>query len=210
VVNDPVNLVDPFGLKWKCPQINGEVVVCGSRRKTTPTAAPFNAGPTGNNGPVHGPGGSRGSRKSKPAFTCADALREPGKIKVSGTTGGLAGALGWSVTHGSWENLQTGTKGSFTSYSFLAGVEAGVGPTEMIYTSVGAFTGWSDTFTIGGSGTIPGLPVSLGLSYNYASNDSGSGSGLSAGITPGAPWPFISLTGGFGETYISRCRAGGL
>ena len=149
-------------------------------------------GVVGGDGPSVGPGGSQQNVPPFSSADCANAFNESGQIDVVGITGTATLAVGWTATRGTWVNRRTGTRGKFTTVGFTAGVGAGLNIGEMEYSSLGAFAGPSDGFSIGAGIGIDWL--SVGLSYTHAYNSSGSGSG--GGLDLGASaFPLLNLTG---------------
>jgi RHS repeat-associated protein len=150
------------------------------------TRGPAEGGATGSGGPSAAPAQQQQRVKAKP-FTCADAMIESGKVRATGVTVTAVLGLGWTVTRGSWVNLSTNTSGKFTTVGFAAGLEAGGHFSIMTYSNIGAFTSFSDGYSAGVS--VPVGPMAVGGSYSHSSNDSGSGSGGSLGVSPGDPFP---------------------
>ena len=140
-------------------------------------------------------------------FTCQDAMIESGKVRATGFNVTAVLGLGWTVTRGSWVNLSTNTSGRFTTVGFAAGLEMGAGATIVTYSSIGALTGWSDSYSMGAS--LPLGPVAIGGAYQHSSNNSGSGSGGFGGVGPAAGFRPPGASGSFTETTISQCKPRG-
>ena len=218
--NDPVNGRDPSGLLTACVEDDtgsycygdsgfdsgdGSDLFGGEFVNTDAiNQAIANALTRSNNITIAQILGSRQPQKQKP-FTCADALNQPGKIKASGVFGTITGLIGWTASRGTWTNLQTEAHGSFTTFGFTAGLAAGASYGSQTYTSMGAFTGMSDGYTVGASGGAG--PVSVGGSYSSSWNDSGSGSGWNVDVGS-AGLPFLGGAASYTETQISNCSAG--
>jgi hypothetical protein len=147
-------------------------------------------------------------QNAKTTFSCADAMKERGKIVATGINVTAVLALGWTVTRGRWRNLSTGTTGYFTTYGFAAGVEASAGVSNIEYDSLQALTGWSDGWSAGISIPAGVLPFAIGFSFQGASNDAGAGHGGFAGVAPKEGLPAAGASGNFTETNISQCKAG--
>lgn len=87
-----------------------------------------------------------------------------------GITGTATLAVGWTATRGTWINRSTGTTGKFTTVGFTAGVGVGLNVGEMTYSSLGAFAGPSDGFSIGASIGIDWLSVAIPVTGATTSN----------------------------------------
>lgn len=132
-------------------------------------------------------------------------MKESGQIQATGINVAAVLALGWTVTRGSWVNLSSGTTGNFITYGFAAGFGAAAGVTRMTSSNIGAFTGWSDGYSVGAS--VPLGQVAIGGSFEHSSNDSGYGSGGFGGIGPAAGLTPIGASGNFTQTDISQCKS---
>ena len=217
VLNDPVNFTDPLGLMVLCGGVWADV--CGTRKP--PCEGFCIEGPLGDiagPGPnlywtIHrepleyGPGGRTREQKEEEApFTCADAPKERGEIKVQ--AGSASGVLGVGIVGatGTWRNLSTGSHGTFTTIGFGAGLSAGASFTSPSYTSLSAFAGPSDGFAAGFS--IGFGRVGIGFGYSGSWNSSGSGGGWTFDV--GSPnLPSVSVAGNYTETTIANCQPGG-
>lgn len=145
-------------------------------------------------------GGSLSRTTARKPFTCADALKQPGKTVTAGisVTGTLL--LGLTATRGTWTNMRTSASGKFTTVGFTSGLAAGASVSGQTFASMSAFTGWSDGYTIGAS--VPVGPFSIGGSYASSWNDSGSGSGGSYDVGS-AILPYAGYAASFADTSIS-------
>lgn len=214
---DPVNGSDPTGLD-DCNDGSGEICVTHKPPKMSGGDRTFPIG--GTNVPLPNPGSGGASRGGLPAssppkptsnppqnapFTCAQAAAQPGKIQANGVSVTLTGLIGWTATIGTWTNLQTGAHGSFTTVGFTAGLAVGASIGRQTYSSMDAFTGMSDGYTVGAS--IGYGPVGVGGSYSSSSNSSGSGSGGNFDVGS-AELPFVGFAASYTETNISNCQAG--
>lgn len=141
------------------------------------------------------------------SFTCADAMNEGGRIKTK--TLGVSGVLGIGMVGatGTWVNQQTGTHGTFKTFGFGAGIAAGGTLTAPSYSSIGAFTGMSDGYSIGASLGVGGGRLGIGGGYTSSWNDSGSGGGATFDVGS-AQLPSFSFAGTWTDTQISNCQRG--
>src|SRR3546814_10840594 len=78
---------------------------------------------------------------------------------------------------GAWVNTKTGTHGNFTMLGFTSGLAFGGGSGGMKYSSLKAFSGWSDGWSAGAS--VGYGAQSIGASVSHSWNDAGSGTGAS-------------------------------
>lgn len=216
VGSDPVNLIDPSGLRDCKP---GEVgVAVPSPQYPTPgseitVTAPmifcvkFPSQGKGGQGPANGPGSTPGRKKPQKQrpFTCADAMNESGRIKTKTLSGSGVIAIGMVGATGTWVNQQTGTHGTFTTFGFGAGLAAGATVTAPSYSSIGAFTGMSDGFSLGGSIGVGGGRLGIGGGYSRSWNDSGSGGGTTFDVGS-AQLPSASFVATWTDTQISKCQ----
>lgn len=141
-------------------------------------------------------------------FTCANAMAEKGQINTKTLSVSGVLALGMVGSTGIWVNQNTGTHGTFTTFGFAAGIAAGGTFTRPSYSSIGAFTGMSDGFSIGASIGIGGGRLGVGGGYSRSWNDSGSGGGATFDVGS-AQLPSFSLAGTWTDTQISNCRPSG-
>lgn len=220
VGGDPVNFVDPSGTRTVCSYNGGAwFYFDGTGITAVPTYScvdlPDNwTKPERNRGEGGGPGGGPGSgpgtspkpQMTKP-FTCADAMKEKGRITASTINLSAVGALGLVGGAGTWRNVSTGTHGNFQTIGFGAGLAAGGIYTMPTYTSIGAFTGMSDGFSIGASFGIAGGRLGIGVGYSSSWNSSGSGGGFTFDVGS-AQLPSISLVGTYTDTQITGCQRG--
>ncbi|MBB4099969.1 hypothetical protein [Sphingomonas kyeonggiensis] len=132
-------------------------------------------------------------------------MNENGRIKTKTLSGSGVLAIGMVGATGTWVNQQTGTHGTFTTFGFGAGLAAGATLTAPSYSSIGAFTGMSDGFSIGASIGVGGGRLGIGGGYSKSWNDSGSGGGGTFDVGS-VQLPSVSFAGTWTDTQISKCQ----
>lgn len=206
---DPINFTDPLGLQEEDVD---DIVVTGSRCPTgwicysgLSFVIYYETRDWGSilGGEIGRPG-STPQKEDKP-FTCADAMKQPGEIQTNTISASGVLGLGLVGAAGTWSNTQSGASGNFVTFGFGAGFAAGASITKPSYSSIKAFTGMSDGFSVGLSMGIG--RVGVGAGYSSAWNSSGSGGGFTLDF--GSPnLPGVALEGTWTDTRISNCRSG--
>ena len=162
VANDPVNGVDPTGLRWIC----GTVRLAGSSADPAgPNCEWVNEGPFSaldrllfrNSQVDQYTLADNFERPEEPGLPepntdpCAVALQQPGRIEFGGNTLNLVLLAGYSGSDGAWRNLDTGSHGHY--HTSGAAIGAGVGLTRDygIARSLADFVGYGETASVSGS-----------------------------------------------------------
>ena len=203
VANDPVNAVDPTGLRLECPGGFTDTREC-----TIVVEPRWWSGGSGGGG-----FSNRGRDNRYDQWTLADpiepleepglpganqcrvaVLEEEGAIDIWGAEVNVVPVLGWGYATGSFVNTLTGTTGDFSSINLQAGFGVDAGPFQGTFRNLGSFVGVSESVSENaGRGAASG---GLTNYYDLDGNHIGYTTGLSVG-TPG-------LYGAIGEVTISN------
>ena len=228
VGNDPVNYVDPSGLRESCRTVDashqegGDWVVTGHFVCVQlPDVDYFGGG--GSPGFAQGGGagaGFPGNIPTAPTQTlpvlpqrrqpdaCAIVAARKGKVDATVVSVSLIFGVGIQVSRGTFTNLKTGDSGSFTSYGLGLGLSLGPTGSHQFYSSVSDLQGYSET----ASASLSAFGFSLGLGYieNAAGEHTGTSGDIGALPTPPLSEPNVSggLSAVASDTTLSNCKVG--
>jgi RHS repeat-associated protein len=211
VGNDPVNSVDPLGLRWITSSICVEgICTPGASRWVDDGLRPgdlINRGPgAGLNDPVDREGGDDGGASTTPKANvdpCRLVAQEQGRVDLKATTISLIFGAGINFTWGTFRNLRTGSTGKFRSYGAGLGLDMGGSWVYGWASSVSALLGYSETGSVSwniGRWSMTGS-VSYDANNQVTGTSGGVGTGPSLGFRAGG-----SATAS--DTSISACRVG--
>ena len=228
VGGDPVNKADSSGLAgFRCSycvvpvdpnstvaDASSTIVVTGSRPSMPTPLGPLSivGGMTRGAQGTEMAGGSEtiATTATKPN-ECKAALTESGEIEFGGNTATAIILGGMQVSWGKWQNLRTGSHGSYTTRGVGLGIGAGVTRDYGRAKSLADFVGYAETASIEGSVG----PASAGYSssqnvYGQSVSKGGSVTLLSPPM-PGLGYRKLGVAASAtsNETSISGCHAHG-
>lgn len=211
VGSDPVNFVDPTGLKlvWNCVGLTGDMQ-CGWT-EDCPSGAECIAGGAvivrHINERTTGGGG-----KERIEVPCRVVMGEPGEIRAYGAEQFGGAVLAGGVVTGHWVNTRTGTMGQFVTERFGFGLGVSInGMTGAKYSTISDFIGGSDSFTasvnnaFASVGMAKSVSITTGSSVKSASFDVHSPIRAIKNLMRGSLGIRANLSGTFDNTRIHSC-----